>query len=166
MKDITLRRPRNPYTQFVLAEVGSFRTKNKEAKIDLQEFNQTCAEKWKKMKEGDKKKYLKQYEEACELYFDAVNQFMLYLKDGKSEKIKGLLLPKIDAYMKRAKELRNKIKKDENDEDTDEKEEEMMESCPTVILNTEEQTWTKPLKPTIYIVVVIMIMEKIRHVVL
>ena len=61
MKDITLRRPRNPYTQFVLAEVGSFRTKNKEAKIDLQEFNQTCAEKWKKMKEGDKKKYLKQY---------------------------------------------------------------------------------------------------------
>ena len=63
MKDITLRRPRNPYTQFVLAEVGSFRTKNKEAKIDLQELNQACAEKWKKMKEGDKKKYLKQYEE-------------------------------------------------------------------------------------------------------
>ena len=63
MKEITLKRPRNPYTQFVLSEIGSYKTKNKDAKIDIQEFNQTCAEKWKKMKEGDKKKYAKQYEE-------------------------------------------------------------------------------------------------------
>ena len=41
MKDITLKRPRNPFTQFVLSEVDSFKTKNKDAKIDLQEFNQT-----------------------------------------------------------------------------------------------------------------------------
>jgi len=79
MKDITLRRPRNPYTQFVLAEVGSFRTKNKEAKIDLQEFNQTCAEKWKKMKEGDKKKYLKQYEEEKVKYKSDIELVRHYL---------------------------------------------------------------------------------------
>ena len=63
MKDITLKRPRNPYTQFVLSEVESFRSKNKDAKIELVEFNPTCAEKWKKMKEGEKKKYAKLYEE-------------------------------------------------------------------------------------------------------
>ena len=63
MKDITLKRPRNPYTQFFLSEVASYKTKNKDAKIDLQEFGQTCAEKWKKMKDGEKKKYSKQFED-------------------------------------------------------------------------------------------------------
>ena len=63
MKDITLKRPRNPFTQFVLAEVDSYKTKNKDAKIDLQEFNSSCAEKWKKMKEGEKKKYAKLFED-------------------------------------------------------------------------------------------------------
>ena len=63
IKDITLKRPRNPFTQFVLAEVDSYKTKNKDAKIDLGEFNQTCADKWKKMKEGEKKKYSKLYED-------------------------------------------------------------------------------------------------------
>ena len=29
MKDITLKRPRNPYTQFVLNEVETIRSKNK-----------------------------------------------------------------------------------------------------------------------------------------
>ena len=32
MKDITLKRPRNPFTQFVLSEVASYKTKNKDAK--------------------------------------------------------------------------------------------------------------------------------------
>ena len=63
IKDITLKRPRNPFTQFVLAEVDSYKTKNKDAKIDLGEFNQSCADKWKKMKEGEKKKYSKLYED-------------------------------------------------------------------------------------------------------
>ena len=63
MKEITLKRPRNPFTQFVLAEVDSYKTKNKDAKIDIQEFNQSCAEKWKKMKEGEKKKYSKLFED-------------------------------------------------------------------------------------------------------
>ena len=63
IKDITLKRPRNPFTQFVLAEVDSYKTKNKDAKIDLGEFNQTCADKGKKMKEGEKKKYSKLYED-------------------------------------------------------------------------------------------------------
>ena len=63
MKDITLKRPRNPFTQFVLSEVDSYKTKNKDAKIDLQEFNASCIEKWKKMKEGEKKKYSKLFED-------------------------------------------------------------------------------------------------------
>jgi len=63
MKDITLKRPRNPFTQFVLSEVDSYKTKNKDAKIDLQEFNASCVEKWKKMKEGEKKKYSKLFED-------------------------------------------------------------------------------------------------------
>ena len=63
MKDITLKRPRNPFTQFVLSEVDSFKTKNKDAKIDLQEFNHSCCERWKKMKEGEKKKYSKLFED-------------------------------------------------------------------------------------------------------
>ena len=63
IKDITLKRPRNPFTQFVLSEVDSYKTKNKDAKIDLQEFNQACADKWKKMKDGEKKKYAKLYED-------------------------------------------------------------------------------------------------------
>ena len=61
MKDITLKKPRNPYTQFVLNEVDQYKTKNKDAKIDIQAFSTTCAEKWKKMKDNDKKKYIKLY---------------------------------------------------------------------------------------------------------
>ena len=63
MKDITLKRPRNSYTQFVLAELDSYKTKNKDAKIDMPEFSQSCAEKWKKLKDGEKKKYSKLYED-------------------------------------------------------------------------------------------------------
>ena len=63
MKDITLKRPRNAYTQFVLHETENFKSKNKDAKIDLQEFSAQCAEKWKKLSNPDKKKYIKLYED-------------------------------------------------------------------------------------------------------
>ena len=79
MKDITLKRPRNPFTQFVISEIGSFKTKNKDAKIDIQEFNQNCAEKWKKMKEGDKKKFAKQYEEEKVKYKSDIELVRHYL---------------------------------------------------------------------------------------
>ena len=79
MKDITLKRPRNPYTQFVLSEVASYKTKNKDAKIDLQEFGQSCAEKWKKMKEGEKKKYSKQFEDEKVKYKSDIELVRHYL---------------------------------------------------------------------------------------
>ena len=58
MKDITLKRPRNAYTQFVLHETENFKSKNKDAKIDLQGFSAQCAEKWKKLSNPDKKNIL------------------------------------------------------------------------------------------------------------
>jgi len=79
MKDITLKRPRNPFTQFVLSEVASYKTKNKDAKIDIQEFNQSCAEKWKKMKEGEKKKYSKQFEDEKVKYKSDIELVRHYL---------------------------------------------------------------------------------------
>ena len=79
MKDITLKRPRNPYTQFFLSEVASYKTKNKDAKIDLQEFGQTCAEKWKKMKDGEKKKYSKQFEDEKVKYKSDIELVRHYL---------------------------------------------------------------------------------------
>ena len=63
MKDITLKRPRNPYTQFVLSETEKFKSKNKDAKISLQEMSSTFAEKWKKLGTGEQKKYKKLYED-------------------------------------------------------------------------------------------------------
>ena len=68
MKDITLKRPRNPYTQFVLSEVEQLKSKNKDKKIQIQELSAICAEKWKKLKEGEKKKFIKIYEEEKSKY--------------------------------------------------------------------------------------------------
>ena len=50
IKDITLKRPRNPYTQFVLNEIDQIKSKNKDKKIVIQELSATCAEKWKKLR--------------------------------------------------------------------------------------------------------------------
>ena len=63
IKDITLKRPRNPYTQFVLNEVGQLRAKNKNKTIDIKELNSICAQKWKKIRDSEKKKYIKLFEE-------------------------------------------------------------------------------------------------------
>ena len=63
MKDITLKRPRNPYTHFVLSEVDQIRSKDKNKKISIQELSASCAEKWKKLKDNEKKKYEKLFEE-------------------------------------------------------------------------------------------------------
>ena len=56
IKDITLKRPRNPYTQFVLNEVAKLRSKNKSKPIDIKELNAICVEKWKKIRDSEKKK--------------------------------------------------------------------------------------------------------------
>ena len=68
MKDITLKRPRNAYTQFVLKEYEQHKLKNDDAKIVLKEFSISCAEKWKKLSSDEKKQYVKLYEDEKAKY--------------------------------------------------------------------------------------------------
>ena len=68
IKDITLKRPRNAYTQFVLTEVESIKSKNKDKKIDIKELSAVCAEKWKKLKDSEKRRYNTLFEEEKAKY--------------------------------------------------------------------------------------------------
>jgi hypothetical protein len=79
MKDITLKRPRNAYTQFVLNEVEIIKSKNKDIKIDIQNLSSSCAEKWKKMKDADKRKFTKIYEEEKVKYRSDIELVRHYL---------------------------------------------------------------------------------------
>lgn len=79
MKDITLKKPRNAYTQFVLNEVEIIKSKNKDTKIDIQDLSSTCAEKWKKMKDVEKKKYAKIFEEEKVKYKSDIELVRHYL---------------------------------------------------------------------------------------
>ena len=63
MKDITLKRPRNAYTQFFLSESEQIKSKNKDSKIKIGELSSKCSEKWKKLSTEEKKKYIKLYED-------------------------------------------------------------------------------------------------------
>lgn len=63
MKNITLKRPRNPFTQFILNEVDQLKSKNKNKKINIQDLSAQCSEKWKKLKDEEKKKYSKLFED-------------------------------------------------------------------------------------------------------
>ena len=63
VKDITLKRPRNAFTQFVLNEVEQIKSKNKNANVKMSEWIVKFAEKWQKLKDSEKKKYQKLYEE-------------------------------------------------------------------------------------------------------
>ena len=79
MKDITLTRPRNPYTQFVLSETENLKYQKKDAKIDLKEFSSIWAEKWKNLSNADKKKYIKLYEDEKLKYKADLEQVRHYL---------------------------------------------------------------------------------------
>ena len=63
LENITLKRPRNPYTYFCLDEVEKFKKNNKGKKIVLKTFSGDCANKWKELGEKEKKKYLSKFEE-------------------------------------------------------------------------------------------------------
>ena len=63
LENITLKRPRNPYTYFCLDEVEKFKKNNKGKKIILKTFSGDCANKWKELGEKEKKKYLSKFEE-------------------------------------------------------------------------------------------------------
>ena len=63
IKDITLKRPRNSYTQFVIREIEAIKSKNKGKKIDLLKLTPVLIEKWKKLKDSERRKYTNLYEE-------------------------------------------------------------------------------------------------------
>ena len=79
MKDITLKRPRNPFTQFVLNEVEQIKSKNKDIKLEIKELTPSCAEKWKKLKDAEKKKYIKLFEEEKAKYKSDIELVRHYL---------------------------------------------------------------------------------------
>ena len=79
MKDITLKRPRNAYTQFILKESEKQKSQNKDLKIKIGELSQTCAEKWKKLSKEEKKKYEKLYEEEKQKYKNDLELVRHYL---------------------------------------------------------------------------------------
>jgi hypothetical protein len=63
LENITLKRPRNPYTYFCLEEVEKFKKNNKGKKIVLKNFSGDCAAKWKELGKKEKEKYLDKFEE-------------------------------------------------------------------------------------------------------
>ena len=63
LENITLKRPRNPYTYFCLEEVEKFKKNNKGKKIVLKNFSGDCAAKWKELGKKEKEKYLNKFEE-------------------------------------------------------------------------------------------------------
>ena len=79
IKDITLKRPRNAYTQFVLSESEQMKSKNKDSKIKIGDLSATCAEKWKKLSQEEKKKYVKLYEEEKQKYKNDLELVRHYL---------------------------------------------------------------------------------------
>ena len=63
IENITLKRPRNAYTQFCIEEAEKFKSKNKNKNIDLKTFSGECANKWKKLSDKEKDKYNERFED-------------------------------------------------------------------------------------------------------
>ena len=79
LEKITLKRPRNAYTQFCMEEVEKFKNKNKNKKIELKTFSSECGTKWKKLGDKDKEKYEERYEEEKKQYridLDTVRHYL------------------------------------------------------------------------------------------
>ena len=68
ISNITLKRPKNAYTQYVLSRIDDFKSKNKDKKVDLVDLNKECAENWKTLKEAEKSKFQKNYDDEKEKY--------------------------------------------------------------------------------------------------
>ena len=79
MENITLKRPRNAYTQFCMDEVEKFKSKNKKEKINLKEFSGECAAKWKKLGDKEKTKYNEKFEQEKIKYRQDIETVRHYL---------------------------------------------------------------------------------------
>ena len=63
LENINLKRPRSMYNHFCMEEIEKFKKKNKGTKLHLATFSKECAEKWNKLSEKEKKKYLDKFQE-------------------------------------------------------------------------------------------------------
>ena len=90
ISNITLKRPKNPYTQYVLSEVEKYKKKNKDKKIQLPEFNKICAASWKKLSDGDKEKFEKAYEDDKQKYKKDLETVKHYLFKDYGDARKGV----------------------------------------------------------------------------
>lgn len=79
MKDITLKRPRNAFTQFVMAEVEKFKSKNKGKKFSMRDNIKDLHGKWTDLSESEKKRYKKLYEDEKEKYRNDLELVRHYL---------------------------------------------------------------------------------------
>ena len=68
ISNITLKRPKSAYTQYVLCEIETIKKNNQGKKLDCIEINRKCSEKWKKESEELKKNFHKKYLEDKEKY--------------------------------------------------------------------------------------------------
>ena len=89
LKDITLKNPRLPYTLFVLNEIESIKAKDKDQKIVISEMNLIISEKWKNIKEEEKKKYEKLYEEEKYKYKAEIELVRHYLFKDSNNNLKN-----------------------------------------------------------------------------
>ena len=88
LKDITLKKPRSPYTLFVLNEIELIKAKNKDQKFVFTEMIPIISEKWNIIKEEEKKKYEKLYEEEKNKYKAEIELVRHYLfKDSNNNSI-------------------------------------------------------------------------------
>ena len=89
ISNITLKRPKNSYTQYVLSEIEKFKKNNKDKKCDLMEINKICASNWKKLPDEEKEKFEKAFEDDKKKYkkdLETVKHYLFrdYNDTGKS----------------------------------------------------------------------------------
>ena len=68
ISNITLKRPKNAYTQYIHSEIDKIKSKDKNKKIELAEIIKIYSKKWKTLSETEKNKFQKNYEEEKEKY--------------------------------------------------------------------------------------------------
>jgi hypothetical protein len=84
IKDITLKRARNPYTIFLMEQYKKEKDKNPEYKKNVIEYRKDCDVKWKKLSENAKEKYEALSEKEREKYKNDVEQIrILFFNQNK-----------------------------------------------------------------------------------
>ena len=89
MKNITLKKPRNPFTQFVLTEIDEKKSKNKAIKLNIPDLSKECSEKWQKLKDQDKKKFAKLFEDEKVKYKADIELVRHYLFKDFNDTVYG-----------------------------------------------------------------------------